>query len=133
MRDVFISKNFSKFVFMPAGVRTLFQEIFMPETAIPDKQRKGRSSTLIEKRNECLLDRYYWHGRKQIDGKRIDYSSLLETVSNEFFLSMVTIPDIVDANYTYLTTLKSDWPIWDRQKEEKMRKHFQLKWPHLVW
>jgi hypothetical protein len=114
---------------MPAGSRTLFAEIFVP--TIPDKQRKGRSLSQIEKRNECLIDRYYWHGRKLLEGgKRIAYSSLLETVSNEFFLSYVTIPEIVDNNYHYLSQLKKEW---EHEKEEKMRRHFQEKWQHLVW
>jgi hypothetical protein len=113
---------------VPRGSRTLFSDIFV---AIPDKQRKGRSLSLIEKRNECLIDRYYWHGRKILEGgKRIAYSSLLETISNEFYLSHITIYEIVDNNYEYLTQLKKEW---QDEKEEKMRKHFQCKWLHLIW
>lgn len=113
----------------PSGAISLFKDIFEQPRPI-EKSRKGRSLSLIEKRNELLLARYYWHGRKKIEGKTISYSSLLETVSNEFFLSMVTIPEIVDANYDMLSALKRQW---HDEPEEKMQKAFAKKWPHFVW
>jgi hypothetical protein len=103
------------------GTITLFKNIFSEELpARLEKQKKGRSDVLNAKRNECLIDRYFFYGR--FTEKR--YEKILETLSNEFFLSSVTIPKIVDENLDKLIELK-------KLKPEKS--FFQNKWPHLVW
>jgi len=107
----------------PAGANTLFKEVFYTTPAV--KQRKGRSLSLIEKRNECLVDRYYFHGRK-----KVSYAYLLEIISNEFFLSMVTIPEVIEANFNTLASLKKQW---HDQDEKKLAEHLRKKWPHLMW
>lgn len=101
------------------GSNTLFNDIFTtPEAAV--KQRKGRSSTLIAKRNECLIDRYYFFCK--FHEKR--YDVVLRTLSAEFFISSVTIPEIIDENFALLANLK---------KEAPAEIYFKKKWPHLSW
>lgn len=100
------------------GSNTLFADIF--EDQQPVKQRKGRSSTLIAQRNECLIDRYYFYGK--FCDKR--YTSILKTLSLEFFISEVTIPEVITDNETFLHSLK---------KQQPTPQHFKKKWPHLVW
>jgi hypothetical protein len=103
------------------GTITLFKNIFTEDTPAPvEKQRKGRSDVLNAKRNECLIDRYFFYGK--FSGLR--YELILDTLSKEFFLSSVTIPKIVDENLEKLIELK-------REKPDKS--FFQNKWPHLVW
>lgn len=102
------------------GTLTLFQDIFIEESPRPDRLRKGRSPHHIGKRNECLTDRYYYKAR--FTGKR--YDLILKDLSDEFFLSEVTIPEIIDGNYSQLQLLK---------KEQPNKNTFQKKWPHLVW
>ena len=100
------------------GSNTLFSDIF--EDNKPPKQRKGRSLNLINKRNECLIARYFYYG-KFCDKK---YTSIIEILSEEFFLSTVTIPEIIDDNSQLLHSLK---------KEANNPNHFKNKWPHLTW
>lgn len=103
------------------GVNTLFSNIFIEESPAPaEKQEKGRSKILNSKRNECLIDRYFFYGK--FSGLR--YDLILEKLSLEFFLSEVTIPKVVDENLDKLIELKKNKPT----KED-----FQNKWPHLVW
>lgn len=103
------------------GTLKLFKDIFTDDTPAPvEKQKRGRSDVLNAKRNECLLDRYFFYGR--FTDKR--YEKILEELSSEFFLSAVTIPKIVDENLDKLIALK---------KEKPEKSFFQNKWPHLVW
>lgn len=104
------------------GTLKLFKDIFTEEENQEpvEKQSKGRSEILNSKRNECLLDRYFFYGK--YSGLR--YELILEMLSAEFFLSKVTIPKIVDENLDKLIELK---------KEKPEKNFFQNKWPHLVW
>lgn len=102
------------------GTLTLFQDIFVTESQRPSHLRKGRSEYQNSRRNECLTDRYYFRAR--FTEKR--YDVILKTLSDEFFLSEVTIPEIIDANYSQLQRLK---------KEQPGKSVFIKKWPHLVW
>ena len=104
---------------MPRGSQTLFAEIFESTPGVAE-QRKGRSADLHKKRNECLIDRYYFYGK--FEEKR--YSIILETLSHEFFISVVTIPDVISENVAQLQVLK---------REKPTEHYFKKKWPHLVW
>lgn len=53
--------------------------------------KRGRSSDLIQKRNECLVLRYYFHSKI----RRLKYEDVLSVLSEEFFLSEYTIVKIV--------------------------------------
>lgn len=103
------------------GSLTLFKNIFQDDSPAPsEKQRKGRSELHNSRRNDCLIDRYFFYGR--FSGLR--YELILEMLSHEFFLSAVTIPKVVDENLDKLIQLK---------KEKPDVSFFQNKWPHLVW
>jgi len=106
----------------PRGSLTLFKDIFIESPSFSDdiKKRKGRSEHHISRRNECLIDRYFFYAK--FTGKR--YDLVLKTISDEFFLSEVTIPEIIDANYEQLASLK---------KEQPNKNYFVKRWPHLIW
>jgi len=104
------------------GSQALFQDFFEAD-AVPAEtacKRKGRSAELHSQRNECLIERYYFYGK--YTDKR--YLSILETISREFFISIVTIPDLIQDNYDVLDSLR---------KTQPARTYFSKKWPHLVW
>ena len=63
--------------------------------------RKGRNSGLLARRNECLVDRYYYYGN--FTDKRFDL--IVEQLSAEFFLSVATIPDIIENHLEQLQQL----------------------------
>lgn len=100
------------------GNKKLFSDIF--EDSSHPKQRKGRSLEHITRRNDCLIDRYYFFGK--FSDKR--YNKIIELLSFEFFLSVVTIPEIITDNDTLLHNLKNKRP---------GASYFKKKWPHLVW
>lgn len=100
------------------GSNTLFADIFEKET--PSKTKKGRNPILIAQRNDCLIDRYYYYGK--FHNSR--YSFIIETLSTEFFISEVTIPDVINDNFNKLSELK---------KLQPSQKYFKDKWPHMMW
>ena len=101
------------------GKQSLFVDIFEP-SAKPIHQKKGRSADLHAKRNECLIDRFFYYGKYTANR----YEKILQTLSNEFFLSVVTIPEVIDDNYAQLIKLKEHQP---------SKSFFVKKWPHLNW
>ena len=104
------------------GTNTLFTNIFEQPNEPAQKTGKGRNSRLHEARNEALVSRYFYYGNF-FDRKYI-YEYIIKKVATEFYLSPVTVPEIIEANYNLLVTLK---------KESPPLKFFKEKWPHLVW
>jgi hypothetical protein len=97
----------------------LFKEIIKGD-GLGAPAQKGRNNRLLEKRNKCLLARYYYYGYF----KNFCYEEIIRELVNEFFLSPNTIAAIVQQNVEQL---------------HAMRKHtlvvysFQNRWPHLKW
>jgi len=87
-----------------------------------------------EKKVSCILDYYYFTGQQEIiiNGKpaRINYSSLLEIVSDAFFISTFTLHDIIKANSEKLAMVKQEWKT---KSTAEMKKSFSAKWPQFVW
>lgn len=103
------------------GSNTLFSDIFIDDNP-PVKTGKGRSVALHDARNEALISRYYYYG-KFFDNK-LKYDWIINTVAKEFWLSPVTVPEIIDDNFAVLANLK---------KQQPALKFFKEKYPHLVW
>lgn len=102
---------------MARGSQTLFADVFEDE---PVTHRKGRSAELHAKRNECLVDRYYYYGKFE----KWRYNIILETLSAQFFISTITIAEAIEGNFDQLSALK---------KEQPSIIYFKKKWDHLVW
>ncbi len=100
------------------GSKTLFNDIFSESKT--KKTGKGRSKEMHTARNSCLIDRYYYLGQFT----KYKYEVVIGVLSQEFFLSTVTIPEIIDGCYEQLKDLK---------KRQPGIKYFKGKWPHLVW
>jgi hypothetical protein len=83
-------------------------------------KRRGRSNKLLEKRNECLVSRYYYYNH--YTDKR--YEAIMQHLSDKFFLSPSTIQDLVQDNMERLRQLKEAQP---------RKGYFGHRWPHLVW
>jgi hypothetical protein len=109
---------------MPKGSTSLFSEILFDydNESLAAKAEKGRSKDLIAKRNELLVDRYFFY----LKNFHYRYDHIIDLLSDEFFLSEVTIPKILSLsdNLLYLRRLK---------KEPPPLKSFKEKWPHLQW
>lgn len=99
---------------------TLFLELFDAET-LPQKQRKGRSPELIEKRNELLIHRYVFYRTLTV---RLSYEYIISRLSEELHLSTYTIPQIIEDNQGKIVALR---------RQEPSRQYFQKKYPHFVW
>lgn len=93
-----------------------FFAINEPETPT----RRGRNSKLIQRRNKCIADRYYYYGH--LTQKRFDV--IMKLLSREFFLSVDTLPAIIDSCTERLETLKEMKPTV---------KYFRLQWPFMKW
>lgn len=99
----------------------LFNDL-VPADLLPEKQQKGRSKTLISRRDELLLDRLY-HFKKVFPW---DYEYVLKILSTEFFLTELTIPQVTQkpGNTLYIRGI---------QLKQPDQTELQKKWPHLVW
>lgn len=112
---------------MARGYQTIFKGLFDDteggaalDQAEPAR-RKGRDPVRHSKRTECLVDRYYYYVRFNREWR---YEYVLEVLSEEFWLSPDTIPDLLTTNDRQLATLKRDKPD---------KGWFKKKWSHLVW
>lgn len=104
------------------GINTLYTDIFDQSKEPTPKSGKGRSSHLHQARNEALVSRYFYYGN--FFDRKFSYEFIINKVATEFYLSPVTVPEIIEANYNLLVKLK---------KEQPAIKYFKEKWPHLVW
>ncbi|WP_315814075.1 hypothetical protein [Paraflavitalea speifideaquila] len=109
------------------GNNKIFKDIFSEQTTQEgSKPKKGRSIELNAKRNECLIDRYFYYGFTTQNR----YEVIIEKLSVEFFLSTVTIPKIIDDNYAMLATKKSEYK---DIAVDRLKRKLASKWPHLSW
>lgn len=104
---------------MPRGTLKIYKNIFNPSTS-PSRKSRGRSRTLIAERNQCLVARYYYYG--QFSKKT--YNKIIEQLSHEFFLSTVTITEIITEHMEVLDRLKEAKPVLS---------FFSDQWQHLKW
>lgn len=102
------------------GQQKLFGNFFDEQTPVAIATRRGRSEELHTRRNEALIDRYYYYGK--FTDKR--YESILDQLSDEFFLTPVTISEVINDNFGKLSDLKATAPAKD---------FFKKKYPHLIW
>lgn len=100
------------------GGNTLFNDIFPTEA--PAVHRRGRSFTLDTDRNDCLISRYYYFGIET--GLR--YELLIKIVSRQFWLSEVTVYNILTINNHLLQKVR---------KEKPTKTDLRKKWPHMSW
>jgi hypothetical protein len=97
----------------------IFKEI-IKESSLHSAIRKGRSNSLLSKRNECMVARYYYYGSI----KNKVYEETLRLLVSEFFLSPATISFQVQEHTDQLQSLKRNCP---------SLYYFQSRWPHLKW
>jgi len=105
------------------GSLKLFKDLEISTIIAVDSsiKKQGRSAQLHSRRNDCLVDRYYFYFA--FTDKR--YTSILEDLSEEFFInSTFTIPQVLDEYYEALVALRNKKPDIG---------YFKKKWPHLVW
>lgn len=100
------------------GQQTLFNQIF--ELPLAEKQRRGRSETFDTERNKCLIYRYHFIGN--CSGYR--YEIVKRIVAIEFWLSEVTVANVIDQNSHILK---------EARKNNFDRTVLKKRWPHLSW
>jgi len=98
---------------------TFFNNLFNDKKS-PSVVRRGRSSILVQKRNELLLLRYYFYGN--FTDKR--YSAIMSTLSAEFFLSESRVYTIVNENTQLLHEIIDAKPTLAK---------IRAKFPHINW
>lgn len=83
-------------------------------------QKKGRSTSLVMKRNECLIARYYYYGHL----KNKTFQETIQLLTHEFYLSPNTTSRVIQTNLEMLRSLRKKGPTLY---------YFQNRWPHLKW
>ena len=84
------------------------------------KLSKGRNSSLLLKRNECLIARFYYY----CHFKNKCYEDVLRLLVSEFFISAPTISQLVVSHSADIQSLKQKCPALY---------NFKNRWPHLKW
>lgn len=103
------------------GQQALFSNLVTFET--PTKAIGiGRSKALIENRNTKLIYRYYWY--VQCQPQRLDYSYIINQLSNEFDISDVRIIIVLNDCHSQLKQIL---------KEKPTVKDLQKLYPFLSW
>jgi hypothetical protein len=109
------------------GYQSLFKGLFDDLDGNPGAlpcvatKRKGRDPEWHRLRTEGLVARYYYYVRFNREWR---YEYIIETLSKEFYLSTITIPELIQNNDRQLQVLKNEKPD---------KSWFKKKWPHLVW
>lgn len=85
-----------------------------------DKLPEADELSRKERRNECLLDRYYLY----VALDRMQMNDAYELLMDDFFISEATLKDILQLNGEYVRLLR---------KKEVSRKELERKWPRRVW
>lgn len=96
-----------------------FNEV-IKENGLEGASRKGRSISLLQKRNECLVARYFYYGYL----KHKCFEEILKLLVLEFYLSPTTVCLVVKDKGDQLHLLKQRAPTVS---------YFQSRWPHLKW
>lgn len=113
------------------GGQLAFKNIFSEEPEVPVislTKIQGRNQELNQRRNECLVDRYYFICRQK--GPDFKYEAAVKEVAAQFFLSPYHASKVILSHHTQLTQLKLKWKA---ETVEKMARQFARKWPHLFW
>jgi hypothetical protein len=97
----------------------IFNQI-IKEEGIAATRCKGRNNSLIARRNECLLARYYYYGHM----KKKSYEDILRLLMAEFYVSPSTISYVVQEHVDELRALKGKCPTLY---------YFNNRWPHIKW
>lgn len=71
-----------------------------------NKHRKGRSKDLHNKRNLALAYRYYYYSKFT----KMRYEAIIEMLSNEFYITPVTLAEALQDNADTLSKVKKESP-----------------------
>jgi hypothetical protein len=95
------------------------------ETTI-SKHRRGRSVSENDRRNECLIDTYIflllWSGYR--------YDLIVKNLANHFFLSEVTVQNILLLNSSKVLHCKKSY---QDMIKAKLLRHLRTKWIQYNW
>lgn len=103
----------------------IYQQLLISEDqtpdSSPDKKKKGRSSELIDQRNDLLIHRMAWY---QLFKSELRYEVVLDKLKMEFHLAEYTLGDLLLENAGAISKLKRSQP---------SRKYFREKFDWIVW
>ncbi len=97
-----------------------FDALFTTGDTPGNLKKKGRDLRLLARRNWCITDRYYYYG--YLTQKR--YEVIIKLMSLEFFLSVETLPGIIDGGTERFAELK---------ELEPPVAYFRKQWPFMKW
>lgn len=106
------------------GGNILFKNIVESEQAT--KGRKGRNESQNARRNECLSDRYLYY----LITTKNRYEAIIEKVADDFFLSHVTVTNILSQSSEGLTKTKKEYAAL---KPKELQRLLSKKWEGYSW
>lgn len=104
---------------MQRGSRTLFTEIFADAPSLVT-EGMGRNSDLLDRRNECLIDRYVYY----YYATGWNYPILLKAIATDFFLTERRVTDVLQICRVSLSKARS---------KKATKAELEKKWPQMSW
>lgn len=101
------------------GQYSLFTSVF-PSAIETNPDNQGRRNVLLDKRDECLVYRYYYYG----EIKRKRYDDCLSDLEKEFFITAGVIAQRLQINIILLKKVTG-------QKANLI--NLKRKYPHFNW
>lgn len=105
---------------MLRGHRSVYLSLLTEDTTVKPREGRGRSETLIKKRNEYLVCRYFYYAKV----RRLQYFDALELLEQDVFICQRTIQNILQDNNDILKELS---------KLKPKIKYFKERFPNSVW
>lgn len=105
------------------GSKKIYTELLSLTT---DKRRKGRCSKLNDAKANCIIDRYLFY----LLMSELRFEAIISKVGNDFFLSPVTIGNIINQQYTVLMQQKKEYSNTDKGA---LKRNMAKKWPQYTW
>ena len=100
--------------------RTALHSVFFATKSSAVETRKGRSALLVNRRNELLINRYYFYA---IQEPKLQFDYIVSLISDELFISPLTIVEIISANREALSELR----------KQPNNKQLAKRWSFFVW
>jgi len=108
---------------MSRGSQKLYKDLNEP---IEINHRRGRSIEYNKLRNDCLIDRYIFY----LITTRNNYEAIISDLANDFFLSPVTIQNVLSMNYDNVVSLKK---LYSGCSHKKINDTLKKKWTQYAW
>jgi len=101
----------------------LHKKLTAPVELTTTMHKKGRNTGLLAKRNIALFHRYYYYARVY----KVSYERILLILQEDFFLSPLTIADLLSENFKTIQEINKSQPSKETLKKKFPAFNWEIK------